>query len=141
MAIQEHPAIGTVLMCDYETGFIVPEMVKRRPVVVVSPRIMDRPGLCTVVPLSTTAPEPIMQYHCQVDLPQQLPDWMTKNDVWVKGDLVAAVSYKRLDLIRLGKNVNGVRTYCFSTVTPETLKKIRRAVLGGLGLAQLTKHL
>ncbi|MEQ9178418.1 MAG: type II toxin-antitoxin system PemK/MazF family toxin, partial [Nitratireductor sp.] len=34
-------------MCDFNTGFRVPEMVKRRPVVVISPKIKARPRLCT----------------------------------------------------------------------------------------------
>ena len=38
MAIQEHPHIGTVLFCDFGHGFIEPEMVKRLPVIVISPR-------------------------------------------------------------------------------------------------------
>lgn len=63
MTIREHPAIGTVLMCEFEPGFRVPEMVKRRPVVVISPKIAARPGLCMIVSLSTTPPDPVMQYH------------------------------------------------------------------------------
>lgn len=44
-----------VLICDFTTGFQAPEMVKKRPVVVVSPR--RRIGqVCTVVPLSSVAP-------------------------------------------------------------------------------------
>ncbi|MGE5501822.1 MAG: type II toxin-antitoxin system PemK/MazF family toxin [Ignavibacteriales bacterium] len=141
MAIREHPDIGTVLMCDFETGFRPPEMVKKRQVVVISPKIAARAGLCTVVPLSTTAPNPVMQYHCQIDLPDQLPDWMQKNGVWVKADMMFAASFSRLDLVKLGKDRSGRRTYCYATVSPENLKKIRRSVLAGLGLAQLTKSI
>lgn len=141
MAIAEHPAIGTILMCDFDTGFVKPEMVKRRPVIVISPRITARPGLCTVVPLSTTAPDPEMQYHCQIDLPDQLPDWFDKTGVWVKADMMAAVGYKRLDFISLGKDRGGKRIYCYTPISPENLKTIRASVLAGLGLAQLTKSL
>lgn len=141
MAINEHPAIGTVLMCDFESGFRPPEMVKKRQVVVISPKIAARAGLCTIVPLSTTAPDPVMQYHCQIDLPTQLPAWMEKKGVWVKADMMFAASFERLDLIRLGKNQSGKRTYCFTPITDENLRRIRRAVLAGIGLAQLTKAL
>ena len=141
MALAEHPAIGIVLMCDYETGFIIPEMVKRRQVVVISPKIEARGGLCTVVPLSTSAPEPEMQYHCQIDLPDQLPGWMDKKGIWVKADMMAAVSLKRLDFIRLTKDKQGKRIYCQTPVSAENLKKIRGCVLASLGLAQLTKSL
>lgn len=141
MSIQAHPDIGTILMCDYGTGFVIPEMVKRRPVVVISPRIAARPGLCTVVPLSLTAPDPVMQFHCQIDLPDQLPDWMQKKDVWVKADMMAAVSLGRLDFIRLAKDKRGRRIYCYAPLSCGHLKKIRASVLAGLGLAQLTKAL
>lgn len=89
MAIREHPKIGSILMCDFDTGFVPPEMVKRRPVVVVSPKIAARPGLCTVVPLSTTPPDPVQQFHCQIDLPDQLPAWLDRAGVWVKADMMA----------------------------------------------------
>lgn len=141
MAIQEHPDLGTILMCDYQTGFVEPEMVKRRQVIVISPKIAARPGLCTVVPLSLTAPDPVMQFHCQIDLPDQLPGWMQKNDVWVKADMMAAVSLKRLDFIRLAKDKQGKRIYCHTPVSAENLKNVRAAVLASLGLAQLTKAL
>ena len=38
MALNFHPEPGMVLICDFTTGFRVPEIVKRRPVVVISPR-------------------------------------------------------------------------------------------------------
>ncbi|WP_312599209.1 type II toxin-antitoxin system PemK/MazF family toxin [Brevundimonas sp.] len=141
MAIREHPKIGTILMCDFDSGFTPPEMVKRRPVVVVSPKIVARPGLCTVVPLSTTAPDPVMQFHCQIDLPDQLPDWLDKTGVWVKADMMAAVALSRLDFIRLAKSAQGRREYCFATVSSENLRRIRGCILGGLGLSHLTKCL
>ncbi len=52
--LSTHPQVGSTLICNYGTGFVAPEMVKRRPVVVIS-RLRRRADLCTVVPLSTTA--------------------------------------------------------------------------------------
>ena len=141
MAIREHPKIGTILMCDFDTGFVPPEKVKRRPVVVVSPKIAARPGLCTVVPLSTTPPDPVQQFHCQIDLPDQLPAWLDRAGVWVKADMMAAVALSRLDFIRLPKGRQGKREYCFATVSNENLRRIRSSILAGLGLAHLTKSL
>ena len=41
-------------MCDFDTGFKAPEMVKKRPVVVISPRRRRSSAqFYTVVPLST----------------------------------------------------------------------------------------
>jgi len=62
MAIKYHPEIGTIVICDFK-GFVKPEMIKRRPAVIISPRIRYRDKLCPIVPLSTTPPNPIMAYH------------------------------------------------------------------------------
>jgi hypothetical protein len=43
-----HPEPGTILIRDYTTGFREPEMVKRRPIVTISPRLKRRDGLITV---------------------------------------------------------------------------------------------
>ena len=61
MALKFHPKPGTILVCDFRQGFRAPEMIKRRPVVVVSPRLRNRTDLCTVVPLSTIEPRPIFK--------------------------------------------------------------------------------
>ena len=67
MAITFHPNPGTVLICDFN-GLIIPEMVKTRPVVVISPRLRHRTGLCTIIPLSTTPPDPKMPWHWTLSL-------------------------------------------------------------------------
>jgi uncharacterized protein YifN (PemK superfamily) len=48
-------------MCDFK-GYVVPEMVKIRPVVVVARNRKNR-KLVTVVPLSTTAPDALEDHH------------------------------------------------------------------------------
>lgn len=141
MAIREHPDTGTVLMCDFGGGFRVPEMVKRRPVVVISPKIRNRPGLCTVVPLSTTAPTPAMEYHCQIDLDPPLPEKWVSLGLWIKGDMICSVSLDRLDFIRTGKHDDGRRKYYFHKLPRQTISGIRGCILAGLGLSHLTKHL
>jgi uncharacterized protein YifN (PemK superfamily) len=59
LAIRFAPKPGTVVTVDFDQGFKVPEMVKRRLAVVISPVIKERGPLVTVVPLSTTAPDPV----------------------------------------------------------------------------------
>lgn len=49
MAIRFPVSPGTILLCDYATGFRAPEMVKRRPAVVISPHLRHRDRLCSVV--------------------------------------------------------------------------------------------
>lgn len=141
MPIREHPDMGTVVMCDFDAGFVSPEMVGRRPAVVISPKIRSRPNLCTIVALSTTPPNPVQQYHCQINIRPQLPAPWKSDGVWVKGDMVNAVGFHRLDLIRLGKDRTGKRIYLYGPLSDENIKKIRQCVLRAFGMAVLTKHL
>jgi mRNA interferase MazF len=134
MAIAEHPRPGVVVMCDYNSGFRAPEMVKRRPVVIISPRIRARPGLCTIVALSTTAPTPIMPYHCQIDLRPRLPEPFQSDGIWVKGDMINTVAFHRLDLVRLGRDGTGKRKYLLEPLSDDTLRRIRNCVLKAMGL-------
>ena len=57
MSIKLHPDQGEVLICDF-SGTVPPEIYKRRPVVVLTPGLRRVNRLLTVVPLSTTAPNP-----------------------------------------------------------------------------------
>lgn len=141
MAIREHPSKGSILLCDFSQGFSEPEMVKRRPVVVLSPKIVARPGLCTVVALSTTTPDPVMPYHTQIDIRPPLPKQFSSTGIWVKGDMVYAAGFHRLDFLRFPKTRSGKRQYYYHTVTEEQMKAIQSCVLRGMGLAALTKHL
>lgn len=141
LAISEHPAQGTIIICDFNAGFKEPEMVKRRPAIVISPKISSRYGLCTVVALSTTPPDPVMPYHCEFALPVALPPPFNSNTMWIKGDMVNSVGFHRLDLIRLGKDCTGKRKYLYTPVSNEILKSVRRCVLHGMGLSALTKSL
>ena len=87
MAIRHPVPPGTVLLCDYSTGFREPEMVKRRLALVVSPRLPRRDGLCTVVPLSESAPHHPVLYQIQVTLSGDVPNFegLVK---WAKADML-----------------------------------------------------
>ena len=82
-------------MCDFNTGFQPPEMVKHRPVVVISPWKRRTTGLCTIVPLSTTDPIPIEPFHHLMD-PRSLPGRLARDDTWAKCDMLYTVSLDRL---------------------------------------------
>lgn len=58
---------------------------------------------------------------------------------WVKGDMVCAVGFHRLDLLRLGKDKNGVRQYQLNALSSIHLRHISNCVLAGLGLPALTE--
>jgi mRNA interferase MazF len=133
-----HPNPGTVLLCNYDTGFVPPEMVKRRPVVVISPRLRNRDGLCTVVPLSSTAPNQPMDYHCQVRIVPALPAPWTAPSYWVKADMLATVGFNRLELIREKRQSFQARKNVIPVLGPDELLTIRNCVLHALGLGALT---
>ncbi|WP_293675629.1 type II toxin-antitoxin system PemK/MazF family toxin, partial [Thiolapillus sp.] len=97
MPIQIHPEQGTIVICDFK-GFVPPEMVKRRPAVVISPRLRRRQHLCTVVPLSTTPPNPVAAYHHKFTLDPVLPKPYNSKIQWVKADMLYTVSFDRLYL-------------------------------------------
>lgn len=136
MPIRFPVAPGTLLLCNYDTGFQPPEMVKRRPVVVISPRLPHRDHLCTVVPMSTTPPERELPYQCRLELAHPLPEPFNESVCWVKADMLATVSFDRLDLFRTERDrASGRRRYLQLRVSTEDLAAIRRCVLAALGLA------
>lgn len=114
-------------------------MVKRRLCVVISPPIEARVGLCTVVPLSKSDPEEIQPYHYRFQIPFQMPPNWGNAPRWAKCDMVCAVGFHRLDLIRLGKDKAGVRQYQLNTLSSIHLREISNGVLSSLGLPPLTE--
>lgn len=128
------------MLCDY-AGNIPPEMEKTRPVVVVSPPSQGRVKLATVVALSTTAPDPVMDFHCQIAVNPPLPPPFNAPVMWVKGDMLFTASYDRLDRFKVGKNPNGTRIYRVFTVQKAALPEIQKVVINGLGLGRLTPHI
>ena len=122
-----------MLICDFK-GLNKPEMVKRRPVIVVSPKMKDRAGLCTIVPLSTTPPRPIKGYHLKLRIDPMLPHPYDEEYHWVKADMIYTVGFRRLFLPHDGKDQDGKRIYDPRTVEPDDMQLIQRCVLISLGL-------
>lgn len=114
-------------MCDFTTGFVPPEMVKRRHVVVVSPRYRRHTGLCLVVPFSTVVPHEVEPHH--VEIPPGRYDFFDPvKPAWAKADMLTCVSYGRLDrLLLYGR-------YAAPQLNPEDLMRIQRAVAEALQL-------
>lgn len=102
------PKTGHVLMCDFERGFVPPEMVKIRPVVVISRTETHGRRLCTVVPLSTTSPEPVLAWHTLLTQ-NPLPGTPPGTAVWAKCDMLYTVSFDRLD--KPHRKTGGKREY------------------------------
>ncbi|OZI56764.1 type II toxin-antitoxin system PemK/MazF family toxin [Bordetella genomosp. 4] len=109
---------GHVLICDFERGFVPPEMVKIRPVVVISKASVHSRGLCTIVPLSTTAPSPIEPWHVQLTH-SPLP---SESQVWAKCDMLYTVSFHRLKWPH--RKENGKRAYMKARLGNEDLDAV-----------------
>lgn len=133
MTLSSHPLPGTILRVDLSEGFTTPEMVKRRPAIVLSPPIRGRQRLCTIVPLSTTAPTRIERHHLKLRLDPPLPAPYGNPEMWVKGDIVLTVAFHRLRLLFAGHE-QGQRVYDMRVLDPETLDKVKHCVRAGLGL-------
>ncbi|WP_394341567.1 type II toxin-antitoxin system PemK/MazF family toxin [Rhodobacter sp. CZR27] len=115
-------------------------MVKERLAVVVSPRLPHRDGLCTVVPLSTTASRSGIRYQCRVELPMPAPAPYAGTIKWAKCDMLATLSYTRMQLPFTGRDrTTGKRKYLQIVLEAEQMAKVRTAMLHALGLESLTE--
>lgn len=121
MSINFHPKHNQVLICNFETGFVPPEMVKPRRVVVISPYQLNKRGICTVVPLSTTAPNKIEDFHHLIPAGKYRFLSLQK-DVWVKADMITTISIARLDRIRVG------HVFVSPSLNTEDFERIRGCV-------------
>ncbi|MCE5269379.1 MAG: type II toxin-antitoxin system PemK/MazF family toxin [Planctomycetaceae bacterium] len=134
MSILYHPRPGTLLLCDFDSGFRPPEIVKKRPVVVISRTHTD---LVSVVPISTTTPNRIEAWHHQLEersIPRFLDRWWVPH--WAKCDIIMTVAFHRLDRFRTGQHPStGKRLYATHVVTAEDLASIRLAVARVLGIS------
>jgi mRNA interferase MazF len=142
MPITFHPKPGQILLCDF-IGFREPEMIKKRPVLILTDQIKGRAGLTTIVPLSTVEPAKIQPYHYKI--PKQLMPMVgfyQGSDSWVKGDMIYTVGFDRLNLIQLGKrDSQGKRLYFKDKLDKTQMSQIYQCVLHGLNLGQLAIHL
>ena len=125
-----YPKQSHILRCDFR-GFIAPEMVKTRPVVIISPSARHGGKLCTVVPLSTTAPNPVAAWHVRLS---KNPNPIEKEEieVWAKCDMLYTVSFDRLDKFHR-KTRNG-REYLSPAMNYEDFQKVLEGVRAYLGL-------
>lgn len=140
MPLTFYPTPGLVLMCDFSTGFREPEMVKKRPVVVVSAKFQrTRPenSICTVVPISTAAPHPPERWHHKLATESVPPPLRNDGEEsWAKCDMVVSVAFNRLDKVRTAR-VDEKRAFLMHNVLPDDLKAIQAGLLFVLDMANL----
>lgn len=132
MPLPYHPKPGTIVLCDYTTGFREPEMVKRRLAVTISPKLKRRDALVTVVPLSMSPPAPVESWH--VVVPNDIPDPWGPGLRWAKCDMVATVGYGRLNLPHSKHHVTGTRQYHQIELEDDLVRALRHAVAAAIGI-------
>lgn len=138
MPLPFHPPAGQIVICDF-AGLKEPEIIKRRPAVVVSPRLRGRTGLVTVLPISTTAPRPEQSYHYSLLIDPMLPRPYEKQSVWVKCDMIYTVAFHRLNLPWY-QDACGSRQYVNQYVSEDELKAIQRCMITALGFPELVSR-
>ena len=127
--LKYQPKPGAIVKCDFK-GYIIPEIVKCRPVVIISTH-KSNPKLVAVVPISATAPSAIEYYHHMLDLSieKNLLPYLQNIPRWFKCDLVYVVSIERMD--RYKNRQTGKRdTPQVSSRTLKTVKEMVRLANG-----------
>lgn len=142
MAIQFALPVGTIVLCDYSLGgFRAPEMVKKRPAIILSPRLPHRDGLCTVVPISGNFDGRELPYAIRLELTDELPPPFVHKIVWAKCDMLATVAFERLDMFRTGRDQTGQRKYLRPSLTYEQMEAVKQGVLNALGFQKPTARI
>jgi len=119
-------------MCSFK-GFQVPEMVKPRPVVVVSPRLPRRSEVVAVVPISLTEPQPLMPYQVRLSKNYH-PGEADDLPCWAIADLLMNLGTYRLEAFKIGR-----RKWATPQMSGDDLAAVRDAVLNGLGFFPVAK--
>ncbi|NBD30708.1 MAG: hypothetical protein GVY31_11810 [Alphaproteobacteria bacterium] len=105
---------------------MVPEIVKKRPVMIVSARLPYRPGLATVVPIRTS--DPLHELDWVVPLSKNYhPKEEDTRPCWAKCDLLASVSLERLDRFKIDR-----RKHFAPKASDTDLQRVRAGVLAAL---------
>ena len=133
MTVITHPRIGTIVRVDLSEGFKKPEIGKRRPAIILSPEIIGRPQMCTIVPLSTSRPAKISPHHMEISFNPPLPSPYDAKSMWVKGDIVLTIAFHRLRLL-FDKFENGQRVYDVRVLDDATFFRVQECVKSGLGI-------
>jgi uncharacterized protein YifN (PemK superfamily) len=131
-----YPKKREVLGCDFE-GLKEPEMVKDRPVVIlsVSPA---RPELVLVAAISATEPIPLQPWHH----PLSKDSLWDKKPRWVKCDMIYALSVGRLHPWKIAKDRNtGKRKYLYNHfLSRADFAAVQAGVLSALGIEPVEKQ-
>lgn len=127
-AITFFPTEGTVLICDFSGGFRPPEMIEKRPCIVISPRNTNR-GTCVVVPISSQESRNVTA----VTVPMTMAKYpFLRKDGWAKCHAPATVSISRLSMMRDPNSGRGLHTDR-TTIDAADLAAVRQGVARFVG--------
>lgn len=134
------PDRGSIIIVNFELQGValLPEMRKtNRPCVVVQNNKLERGQLVTIVPLSTSSPEPPEKQHHQMHH-LSFRDWPIEWDAqglprWAKCDYIATVSLARCTLPYRKLRFEG-RRYIKVKAIKADIEAIDRCVLWALGI-------
>lgn len=130
MPLGFYPRAGQILVCDF-SGFREPEMVKVRPVMVVSPKLPYRSEIVAVVPISTTEARHNLPFVVKLSKNYH-PDEPDDLACWAKCDMLLNIAGWRLNGFKVGR-----RKWECPQAKGDDLEAVRRGVLHGLGLGHL----
>jgi mRNA interferase MazF len=123
-------------MCEFPLCFEPPEMVKERPVIVISPRIKGRETMAALIPLSTTAPDEALAFHCKIPARYLPAPLQSKVEFcWAKCDMLYTLSFSRLHLVRGKRDPRTKqRTYHTGGLDLAHIQLVRRCMSAALGI-------
>jgi len=119
-----------MLSCNF-SGFQKPEMVKIRPVVVVSDRIRNR-DTCIVVPISSVLPTDPKAVFVAFDKDKYV--FLDKPENWAKCETVNSVRWSRLSRLR-DRNTGRTVDSRLTMIDPADLAAIREGIRRAVGLS------
>lgn len=144
MSLHSPPDRGFIVIVDFELGGTVgAEMIgSMRPCIVVQNNRLHRGPLVTVVPISTTPPDPPAPWHHELDhlsFRAWPVGWNGQGTPrWAKCDCVTTVSLERCDH-PYSKSRDG-RRYTRVRITKTDLEAVERCVLWALGIQSPEKQ-
>lgn len=113
-------------------------MVKRRPVVCLSPKFRTRHKLVTIVPLSTTEPQTKTPYAVKIMLPCRINEKFNSLECWAKCDMLYTFSWNRLtcpyDKYGYDRRYNNI------VLPPGTMCEIMTGVIAAMGIEGSIKY-
>ncbi|EPG6459742.1 type II toxin-antitoxin system PemK/MazF family toxin, partial [Acinetobacter baumannii] len=112
------PKANTIVMCDFK-GFIVPEMVKNRPALVIKKNNQNA-KLVTILPISTTKPEPMSEMHIPIAGP------IDGKEAWIKCDMLTTVCIERLDRLKIRKD--NKNEWVVKSLEDETFELVKKTI-------------